>query len=181
MKKIFSLLKLSIFLPFLFLLSSCAITDVNHYKNEQPKLDLEKYFIGTTEAWGMFQKRSGEVVKRFYVSIEGKKVGENLILDEQFKNSDGTTEQRIWTLTKQTDGTWRGRADDVKGEAIGQLAGNAFKWQYTLLLPVDGSVYEMQMDDWMYLMDEDTMINRASMQKFGLEVGEVTLFFKRKK
>mgnify|MGYP003436898639 CR=1 FL=1 len=82
MKKLFSLLKLSIFLPFFFLLSSCAITDVNHYKNEQPKLDLEKYFIGTTEAWGMFQKRSGEVVKRFYVSIEGKKVGENLILDE---------------------------------------------------------------------------------------------------
>ena len=35
------------------------------------------------------------------------------------------------------------------------------------------------MDDWMYLMDEDTLINRTLMSKFGVEVGQVTLFFRR--
>lgn len=43
----------------------------------------------------------------------------------------------------------------------------------------DDSTYEMSIDDWMYLMDEDTLINRTSMSKLGVEVGQVTLFFRR--
>lgn len=163
-----------------FLLSSCAMTDVNHYKNLKPVLDLEKYFIGTCDAWGMFQQRDGTVLKRFHVVLEGKKINDQLVLDEKFKYDDGTTQQRIWRLKKQANGSWIGLADDVKGEAIGQIAGNALNWQYTLLLPVDGTVREMQMDDWMYLIDDDSMINRASMRKFGVEFGQVTLFFRRR-
>lgn len=163
-----------------FLLASCAMTDVNRYKDVKPVLDLEKYFIGMTDAWGMFQQRDGAVIKRFHVVLEGKKINNQLVLDERFTYDDGSTQQRIWRLTKQTDGSWRGAAGDIKGEAIGQIAGNALNWQYTLLLPVDGSVYEMQMDDWMYLLDDNTMVNRASMRKFGLEFGQVTLFFRRR-
>lgn len=173
MKKIWLILSL-------LLLSSCAMTDVNHYKDVKPVLDLEKYFIGTTDAWGMFQQRDGAVIKRFHVVLEGKKINDQLVLDEQFKYDDGTTQQRIWRLKKRADGNWIGLADDVKGEAIGQIAGNALNWRYTLMVPVDGSVYEMQMDDWMYLMDDDSMINRASMRKFGVEFGQVTLFFRRR-
>ena len=173
MKKIWLILSL-------LLLSSCAMTDVNHYKDVKPVLDLEKYFIGTTDAWGMFQQRDGAVIKRFHVVLEGKKINDQLVLDEQFKYDDGTTQQRIWRLKKRADGSWIGLADDVKGEAIGQIAGNALNWRYTLLVPVDGSIYEMQMDDWMYLMDDDSMINRASMRKFGVEFGQVTLFFRRR-
>jgi hypothetical protein len=156
------------------------MNDVNHYKDQQPRLDLEKYFIGTSDAWGMFQQRDGSVVKRFKVTIEGKKIAEQLVLDEKFEYDDGSTQQRIWRLSKQADGTWHGTADDVKGIALGQIAGNALHWQYTLLLPVSGSIYEMQMDDWMYLMDQDTLINRTSMRKFGVELGQVTLFFRRR-
>jgi oligoribonuclease (3'-5' exoribonuclease) len=44
---------------------------------------------------------------------------------------------------------------------------------------VDDKQYEVQMDDWMYQMDERTLINRTSMSKFGVEVGQVTLFFRK--
>ena len=57
--------------------------------------------------------------------------------------------------------------------------GNAFQWAYTLKLPVDGKVYEVQFDDWMYLMDERILLNRASMSKFGFHLGDVTLSFER--
>lgn len=53
--------------------------------------------------------------------------------------------------TKHADGRYTGRADDVVGEATGQTAGNAFRWNYTLRLPGDDSVYEVQFDDWMFL------------------------------
>ncbi len=65
------------------------------------------------------------------------------------------------------------------GQARGEVAGNALRWRYRLNLPVDGSTYEVDFDDWMYLMDEDTLINRSSMSKLGVELGQVTLFFRR--
>jgi hypothetical protein len=119
------------------------------------------------------------VVKRFHVQIESRVEGQQLILDERFLYSDGTRQRRVWTLQPAGDGRWRGRADDVVGEASGEIAGNALRWRYRLDLPVDGRHWEVDLDDWMYLMDEDTMINRSSMSKLGVELGQVILFFRR--
>ena len=159
--------------------ASCGSVDVARYADQQPALNLEHFFSQPVKAWGMFQKRSGEVVKRFEVNIVSRREGNNLILDERFQYSDGTRQRRVWTLTPEGQGRWSGRADDVVGVAQGQVAGNTLHWRYRLNLPVDGSTYEMSMDDWMFLMDEDTLINRTTMSKFGVEVGQVTLFFRR--
>ncbi|MBA5606073.1 DUF3833 domain-containing protein [Duganella sp. FT3S] len=179
MRTLMPRLKLSA-LAVLALLGGCAGPDVQQYRAQQPALDLAAYFTGTTDAWGMFQRRGGDVVKRFHVTITGTSKDGTLTLDEQFRYSDGTSQQRVWRLVRGADGLWRGRADDVKGEAIGELAGNALRWQYTLLLPVDGSTYQMRFDDWMFLIDDCTMINRASMTKLGVELGQVTLTFRRR-
>jgi len=170
--------KIGIFL--VLLLTACAGNDVQHYAQAQPRLDVAEFFSGTTDAWGMFQKRGGEVVKRFHVDIAGTRDGAALQLDERFKYDDGSTQRRVWRLVPQADGRWKGTAADVKGDAHGEVAGNAFRWQYTLLLPVDGSTYEMHFDDWMFLIDECTMMNRASMRKFGIELGQVTLMFRKR-
>ena len=121
-------------------LTACASVDVAKYRAEQPALDLRSYFNGTLDAWGMFQDRSGEVVKRFHVVIDASWQGETGTLDERFTYSDGTTQRRVWTLTRQPDGRYIGKADDVVGEAVGEVAGNALRWRYVLALPVDGKV-----------------------------------------
>ncbi|WP_062387367.1 DUF3833 domain-containing protein [Pseudomonas abietaniphila] len=160
-------------------LAGCSGVDVQHYRQEQPTLELRQFFTGHLDAWGMFQKRSGEVTKRFVVKIHGYPRGDQMILEENFTYSDGTRQQRIWTLTPDGVGRWRGRAADVVGEALGEVAGNTLHWTYVLSLPVDGKVYQVDFDDWMYLMDDRTMINRSSMSKFGVEAGQVTLFFRK--
>ena len=66
------------------------------------------------------------------------------------------------------------------GEALGESRGNAFHWTYTLNLPVDGRVFEVQFDDWMYLVNDRVMLNKASMRKFGIYLGEVTLSFSKR-
>jgi hypothetical protein len=45
---------------------------------------------------------------------------------------------------------------------------------------VDGKVYEVQFDDWMYLMSDKVMLNKATMSKFGVRLGEVTLAFTKR-
>ncbi|MBV4484974.1 DUF3833 domain-containing protein [Pseudomonas sp. SWRI153] len=159
--------------------ASCGSVVVARYADQQPTLNLERFFSQPVKAWGMFQKRNGEVVKRFEVDIVSRREGNNLILDERFLYSDGTRQRRVWTLTPEGNGRWSGRADDVVGVARGEIAGNTLHWRYRLNLPVDDSTYVMSMDDWMYLMDEDTLINRTTMSKLGVEVGQVTLFFRR--
>lgn len=163
----------------LILLSGCAGVEVSDYRAESPALDLRSYFNGRLNAHGMFQDRSGKVVKRFSVIIQADWKGDTGTLDEDFTYSDGTKQRRVWTLTRQADGTYIGRADDVVGEARGELAGNALRWRYVLALPVDGKVYHVNFDDWMFLMDDKVMLNRSFMSKFGFDLGQVTLSFSK--
>jgi hypothetical protein len=161
-------------------LSACSTTDVSHYAQEKPALDMQQYFNGTVDAWGMFQNRKGEIIKRFTVVMRCSWEGDVGTLDEDFTYSDGTKQKRIWTLKKQPDGQYIGTAADVVGEAIGKVAGNALNWKYVLALSVDDKVYRVNFDDWMFLMDEHVMLNRAVMSKFGFRLGEVTLSFHKR-
>jgi len=159
------------------LLSGCASVEVSDYRAETPALDLRQYFNGKLDAWGMFQDRSGKVIKRFHVAMLASWQGEVGTLDESFTYSDGTAQKRVWTLTRQPDGNYIGRAADVVGEARGELSGNALHWRYVLALPVDGKVYHVDFDDWMFLIDDKVMLNRSFMSKFGVDLGQVTLSF----
>lgn len=162
-----------------FALAGCATVDVADYSSERPVLDLARYFDGTVDGWGMFQDRSGRVVKRFQVRIDASWDGNTGTLDEHFEYSDGTKERRVWTLVKDGD-RYTGTAGDVVGTAQGRAAGNALHWTYTLALPVDGRTWHVDMDDWMFLVDATTLLNRTTMSKFGVKVGEVTLAFRKR-
>ncbi|MEY3445297.1 MAG: hypothetical protein RIR45_52 [Pseudomonadota bacterium] len=161
-------------------LGGCASQKIDSYADQKPVLDLQQYFNGTLDAYGVFTDRSGAVVKRFTVVMQCQWTGDEGVLDEAFTYSDGSTQRRVWRLKKLADGGFSGRADDVVGVALGQTRGNAFHWTYTLNLPVDDKVYEVQFDDWMYLMTDKVMLNKATMSKFGVRLGEVTLSFTKR-
>ena len=124
-------------------LAGCAGPQVKDYAGQQPVLDLREYFNGVLDAYGVFTDRSGKVVRRFTVVMRCSWNGEQGVLDEDFVYSDGEKQKRVWRLRHLGDGAYVGTADDVKGEARGQTSGNAFRWNYTLLLPVDGKTYEV--------------------------------------
>lgn len=158
-------------------LASCAGPQLADHAGERPVFDLQQYFTGDVRAYGLVSDRSGKVLRRFVVTLRGDWVGNKGTLNEQFVYDDGERQQRIWHLQRLDNGRYTGTADDVVGVAEGAQNGSAFNWHYTLSLPVDGRVYEVQFDDWMHLIDERTVINKATMSKWGLRLGEVTLSF----
>jgi hypothetical protein len=165
----------------LALLSACStVNDLSYLADAKPTLDLKTWFNGTLDAWGMFQDRSGKVVKRFHVEIVCNWQGDTGTLDENFRYADGTSERRVWTLKKTGPNRFTGTARDVVGEASGVVSGNALHWNYVLALPVDGHIVNVDFDDLMVLMDDQVMLNRATMSKFGIRLGEVTLSFRRR-
>lgn len=149
------------------------------FKDSEPKLVLFDYFEGKTSAWGMFEDRFGNVRRQFQVNIEGRVKGNEITLDERFQYNDGEKDRRIWQIRKTGDHTFEGTADDVIGMAKGTVQGNALNWTYDLNLKVGDSSYKVHFDDWMFLQPGGVMINRARLSKWGVDIGEVTLFFKK--
>ena len=163
----------------LLALGACAGPQLADHAGGKPAFDFKRYFTGTVVAHGLVTDRGGKLLRRFVVTLEGSWVGDEGTLDERFVYDDGERAHRVWRVSKGTDGRYSGRADDVIGTAEGGEAGPAFRWQYTLRVPVDGRDIDLQFDDWMYRIDERTVINRATMSKFGIWVGEVLLSFTR--
>lgn len=163
----------------LLLSFSCTSHNIKNYENKQPTLVLENYLNGKMVAHGLFMSRSGQVEKTFTVQLTTTWKDQVGTLFEEFAWSDGKKSTRTWTITKIADGKYKGTAPDVIGEAIGESAGNAFHWSYDLDLPVDDTSYKIHFDDWMYLIDQNTMLNKAVMTKFGFRVGEVLISFKK--
>jgi hypothetical protein len=162
----------------LLALPGCGSAPVpQDYAKETPAFSLRDYFNGPLTAHGLFTDRSGRVIKRFQVAMVGRWDGAQGVLEEDFTYSDGSKQRRVWRLRDLGNGRWEGRADDVVGVAQGEVAGNALNWHYTLSLPVDDRVWEVQFDDWMYQMDAHTVLNKARMSKWGFTLGEVTLSF----
>ena len=175
-----SLIRTALVAGFAMLVAACSSITPDAYRDDKPVLELDKYFNGTLDAWGMFQDRSGKVIKRFTVVMRCTWVGDTGTLDEDFTYSDGTKEKRVWTIKKLGGGRYAGTAGDVAGEAVGIASGNALNWKYVLKLPVDGKVVEVNFDDWMFQMDDKVMLNRAEMSKFGFRLGDVTLSFTKR-
>lgn len=163
----------------LFLLVGCS-TSLDTYKDTEPHLKLEEFFNGELVAYGMVQDYSGEVIQRFRADLIGTWDGNEGVLDEIFYYADGSEQKRIWYLTKTGPDLYEGRASDVEGVAEGKVAGNVLNWTYVLNIELDGEPFAVKLDDWLYLVDEDNMINRTQMYKFGINVGEITLYIGKK-
>lgn len=176
-----STVKRALWLTLILIISGCNAMNINDFKNKQPELVLEEYFSGTTWAWGIFEDRFGNLRRSFQVTIKGTMEDGRLILDEDFFYDDQTVAKRIWTITPLGDGQYRGRADDIIGEAIGHTAGNALNWRYEMNLPVAGSDWRVRFNDWMFLQPGRVMINKAEVSKWGIHIGTVTLFFSKQK
>ncbi len=147
-------------------------------------LNLEDFFEGRTVAKGQFQDVFGTVRRRFDVTIDGVWDGRTLTLTEDFVYEDGATERRVWSLLKTGDDTWTGTAPGVIGTASGTEKGDVFNWKYTIDLPIpsaDGPTGTMRVafDDWMWLLSDDRLLNRAYVKRFGLDIGEVIIWFEK--
>ena len=164
----------------IFLLSGCNSVDVAQYATNRPQLDLFSYFTGKTKGYGIVQNRKGVQTRYFIVDITGTiEADGSLKLYEEFDWSDGEQPTRTWMINKSSEHNYSGTAGDVVGTAEGSAYGNALNWEYHLNLKVEDSTWEIKFDDWMFLITEQILINRARMSKFGFTVGEITIVFQK--
>lgn len=164
-----------------FFLSGCGGASTEDYAAEKPVMDIRKFFNGPVEAWGVLYSFSGKQDLRFYATMEGSWQGNKGTLKEKFTYSDGRIDERTWNITMIDDHNFTATAGDVIGTAKGTQHGNTTNMRYTLdAKRSSGGTIKLSMDDWMYLIDDNTIINRIKMKKFGLGVGELVVTMRKK-
>ncbi len=161
------------------ILTGCGSMKPEDFDGRTPELDLFAYFSGQTRASGLFEDRFGKVRRQFTVDIIGRVSDDTLVLEEDFIYDDGERARRVWTIERTGDRTYRGRAGDVVGEAEGQVRGNALNWTYQMDLKVGDDTWRVTFDDWMFLQPDGVLLNRAWITRFGIEIGSVTLSFRK--
>jgi hypothetical protein len=161
-------------------LIGCQQMRIEDFAGREPRLDVFGYFEGRTRAWGIFQDRFGRLRREFTVDIVGRREGDDgFVLEEDFLYTDGEMQRRVWHLRRVAPGRYEGTAEDVVGVAQGRTEGNALNLRYVLALKVGESVWNVAFDDWMFLQRDGVMINRARVSKWGIDIGDVTLTFRR--
>ena len=161
---------------------SCKTITPQSYAKNQPKLELRQYLNGKVKAWGVLEDRNGKITKRFVVDMQGSWNGNEGVLDEHFTFDDGEKSQRIWRIKFIDNNNFIANADDVVGQAKGSQYGNAVQMEYVLDLEVDKvkkTRYNVVLDDWMYLLDDDILLNKSTIKKFGITFAKLTIFFQK--
>ena len=160
--------------------AGCSKPDLSQYRDDEPHFSLFDYFQGKTTGWGIVQDRKGNLLRRFVVDIQGTMhADKSLTLEEHFQWNDGELSSRTWNISKTGEHTFTGTAADVHGSAAGAAYGNVLNWRYFLDIEASGRTWKVYLDDWMFLHDDDILINKTKMSKFGFALGEITIVFRK--
>ena len=165
-------------------LMGCSTITVQDNAAGGAPLVLEEFFDGHLTAHGVILTRGGSVRRSFNATMDGVwREREGVLqgtLTEDFVFNDGEKLQRVWEFTKTGEGTYTGTASDVTGTGTLATSGNALRMDYVLQVPVGDSNMDITVEDWLWLMEPDVIVNKSSMYKFGFRVGEIiTTILKR--
>jgi hypothetical protein len=139
--------------------------------------DLLGFLEGRTLAHGIFEDRFGKLRRSFTVEMTGTMDGQVLTLEEVFVYSDGTTDRRVWRLEKTGPERFSGSCDDTLTPAIGHLGTERCEMSYKLLLDIGSRQVAVRFDDVFYPIDDRTVVNRSTVTKLGVRLGQAIIVF----
>ncbi len=138
-----------------------------------PVFDIQKHLNGALICEGVLYGPTGRVVSRFVADMHGTWDGNKGHLTEDFRYDSGTVQKREWFLTSNADGTFDAKAPDVVGAGRGVQLGSAINLKYRIKLAQTAGGHRLDVTDWMYMLDNGTIVNRSQMRKFGIKVAEL--------
>ena len=163
----------------ILVLSACSSVKPDDYASETPRLELNKFLNGKLTGWGIFQKTAGKVSKRFRIDMQASWHDNKGSFVEHFSFNDGTKQTRSWVMTRVDEHHYTAVANDSVGTGHGEVYGNTMHWHYTIKTPTSSGTYDLDYDYWMYKIDEQTLINRATLSKFGVPLGDIAVTFRK--
>lgn len=150
------------------------------YEGRGPHFDMREILNGPIECEGMIYGPTGRVSSRFVAEMDVTWTGNVGVMKERFHYDSGTVQDRQWTLTLGNDGSIKAEADDLIGAGSGMQKGSATELKYRIKLPESAGSHELDVVDWMYLIENGTIMNRSQFRKYGIKVAELVATMRQK-
>lgn len=141
-----------------------------------PPLAMEEFFSGTTEGEGAFVNSWTGSERRFAVTIVGSWDGQELTLVEDFAYADGEKDRKTWRLRRQGPGSFTGTREDVVGPARVWTEDGRVRLEYDVEL----GGWTVHFADLLALRPDGTLLNRATVGKWGIRIGRVELVLRKR-
>ena len=143
------------------------------FSGKGPQFDLRKHLNGPILCEGVIYGPTGRVTSRFVADMVGTWDGNVGTLRETFRYDSGAVQARCWPLSLGNDGRIRAEAPDVVGGGTGVVEGPSVEMKYNIRLDESAGGHVLAVTDWMYLMENGTIMNRSQFTKFGITVAEL--------
>ena len=149
-----------------------------------PRFDPVEFWAGHTDSWGVIENRDGAPTAIVQTHTDGTLTttsdGSPGLRMTQQLNVDGKLSVRDWEMRRRGDGQFEARANDMVGTARGLAVGRTFHWTWTLAASPGNALKNVSMEQWMYLADNGTLMNRTIITKLGVRLAEVSEQFVRR-
>ncbi|MEJ6398332.1 DUF3833 family protein [Yoonia sp. 208BN28-4] len=138
-----------------------------------PMFDIRERFNGPIVCEGVIYGPTGRVTSRFVADFEASWNGNVGKMTETFHYDSGNVQNREWTLTLGNDGKIKAEAPDLVGSGSGEQSGSSVVLNYKIKLSDEAGGHVLDTTDWMYLMENGSIMNRSQFRKFGIKVAEL--------
>ncbi len=151
------------------------------YSSQDREFDIREHLDGPIDCEGVIFGPTGRVSSHFVAEFDAKWDGDSGVMVERFNYDSGVTQDREWRLTLLEDGRIHAEADDLVGAGSGQQCGNSVVLRYSIKLSESAGGHVLDVVDWMYLMDNGTIMNRSQFRKYGIKVAELVATMRPRK
>jgi hypothetical protein len=165
----------------LFTFAGCAAPLGPHaFADTRPTFNPVVFWTGHTSSWGVVENRDGAPTEIITTSTDGTPEGDGGLHMVQHVTTNGKASVRDWHIRRVENNEFEARANDVVGTARGSPSGRTLHWTWTLAAKPGNALYNVRMEQWMYLADNGTLLNRTIVTKLGVRLVEISEQFVRR-
>lgn len=158
---------------------SCSTLKPKEIAKSSPRFIPEEVLAKKMRGEGAIFDRFGNFQRAFVLHLEGEKKDDGVILKELLVYDTGEEETRTYTFKKDSDSSYEATSESgLVGPAKIESVGNVLRWSYTFEVPYRGKTRHMRFDDWMFLQENGSIINRATIYWWGIRVAELYMLIR---
>ena len=144
------------------------------FKDTTPQFDPITFWSRPTSSWGVIENLDGAPTSIIRTTTDSVTEGSSGLHMIQHVLHDGDDTVRDWYIHRLGDHRFSATASDVVGTASGSTSGRTLHWTWTLAAKPGNSLYNVTMNQWMYLADDGTLLVRSVVSKLGIRLAEIS-------
>lgn len=150
------------------------------FANTAPAFDPVTFWTGRTTSWGVIENRDGAPTSIITTSTEGTAEGAGGLHMVQHVIVNGKESVRDWHIRRLGAGQFDAAANDMAGTVRGAPSGRTLHWTWVLETKPGNRLFNITMEQWMYLSDNGMLLVRTIATKLGVRLAEISEQFVRR-